>query len=804
MAKPFKDTAASLRESAAAVASLKDSRPDTQPHERVGKPAHTEMHPMTNWVYDVFLWTFSILVDLFFREVHPRGSWKIPRRGPIIFVAAPHANQFVDPLVLMRTLRIEAHRRVAFLIAEKSIRRKFIGWFSRHVGAVPVGRAMDMVKPATGTIYLPNIDDVLHIKGHGTDFTGKDLQTGGLLVLPSVEGVAANAEVAEILGPEEVRLKKPFRGKIAMQQLTGRDDVNEDGTFKNKDQKGPFKGFQGIRFKTAPKVDQSKVYDAVFDRLSAGGAVGIFPEGGSHDRTELLPLKAGVAIMALGALAAAPDSGLKIIPCGMNYFHAHKFRSRAVIEFGNPIEIPPRLVEMYKSGERREAVSELLETVYQALVAVTVTSPDYDTLMLIQAARRLYNPSGKKLPLPMVVELNRRLVKGYTHYKDDPRIIELKKSVQDYNRQLKYLNLRDHQVEYARLSIPKVIGLFFGRLIKLAFLSIGVLPGTILFAPVFVAAKVISIQKSKEALAASTVKIQARDVVATWKLLVSMAFAPLLYTFYVILLVIWTYKSRCRGYMPESVPYWAIPIIGYTVFPVITFAALRFGEIGMDIAKSLRPLFLCLNPASGNSLVKLQNTRERLSHEVGELINTLGPEMFPDFDSTRILANPFDHGEGYHDPAATPPRTPGGSSARDTHYRFPSLHINILSSDHGHHDHAGAKDRADNLPRNDSFKDISNIGLFATRPSSRSRSRSSSAGGLHGSGGFPIKAFSKLDGKGDFEEVSRKIRETMRERGERRRRGKASQTGTESEGGEMTDGELSMSGNGIGNVKKDL
>jgi hypothetical protein len=44
----------------------------------------------------------------------------------------------------------------------------------------------------------------------------------------------------------------------------------------------------------------------------------------------------------------------------------------------------------------------------------------------------------------------------------------------------------------------------------------------------------------------------------------------------------------------------------------------------------------------------------------------------------------------------------------------------------------------------------------------------------------------------------------MRERGEKRRRGKASQTGTESEGGEMTDGELSMSGNGLGNAKKDL
>jgi glycerol-3-phosphate O-acyltransferase / dihydroxyacetone phosphate acyltransferase len=45
------------------------------------------------WVYDTVLWLFSILVDLFFREIHPRGAWKVPRKGPIIVVAAPHANQ---------------------------------------------------------------------------------------------------------------------------------------------------------------------------------------------------------------------------------------------------------------------------------------------------------------------------------------------------------------------------------------------------------------------------------------------------------------------------------------------------------------------------------------------------------------------------------------------------------------------------------------------------------------------------------------------------------------------------------------
>ena len=93
--------------------------------------------------------------------------------------------------------------------------------------------------------------------------------------------------------------------------------------------------------------------------------------------------------MALGTLAANPDCGLKIIPCGMNYFHAHKFRSRAVVEFGNPISVPGELVELYKSGERREATGKLLELIYQALVAVTVTSPDYDTLM-VRNYLRLY------------------------------------------------------------------------------------------------------------------------------------------------------------------------------------------------------------------------------------------------------------------------------------------------------------------------------------------------------------------------------------------------------------------------------
>jgi glycerol-3-phosphate O-acyltransferase / dihydroxyacetone phosphate acyltransferase len=243
---------------------------------------------MNKLTYDIVLWVFTIIVDLFFREIHPRGSWKIPRTGPVLFVAAPHANQFIDPLILMRIVRQEAHRRIFFLIAEKSMRRKFIGTMSGKVGALPVGRAMDSKHPAEGKIYLPDpFGDPTLVRGVGTKFDSKDFQIGGLIVLPSVNNEAASSEIVEILNSEELRVKRPFKGAVAMQQLTGREDSGEDA----KVARGPVNDFEGTKFQVAPKIDQSKVYDAVFDQLNRGNCVGIFPEGGSHDRTDLLPLK---------------------------------------------------------------------------------------------------------------------------------------------------------------------------------------------------------------------------------------------------------------------------------------------------------------------------------------------------------------------------------------------------------------------------------------------------------------------------------------------------------------------------------
>jgi glycerol-3-phosphate O-acyltransferase/dihydroxyacetone phosphate acyltransferase len=203
-------------------------------------------------------------------------------------------RQFVDPLMLMRVVKKATERRIQFLIAEKTTKRKFVGTMANLTGVVPVGRAMDMKKSAQGKIYLPDpISDPCLLRGVDTNFEDSLFQVGGSIVLPKVDNKAATAEILEIRGPEEIRLKRAFKGGVAMQQLTGRNDMTKDGKFVGgaNAKKGIADGYEGTTFQIAPKLDQTEVYDAVHAVLHHGGSIGIFPEGGSHDRTDLLPLK---------------------------------------------------------------------------------------------------------------------------------------------------------------------------------------------------------------------------------------------------------------------------------------------------------------------------------------------------------------------------------------------------------------------------------------------------------------------------------------------------------------------------------
>ncbi|KAK7693584.1 hypothetical protein QCA50_003153 [Cerrena zonata] len=164
--------------------------------------------------------------------------------------------------------------------------------------------------------------------------------------------------------------------------------------------------------------------------------------------------------------------------------------------------------------------------------------------MLIQAARRLYKSPGQQLTLGQVVELNKRFLFAYSHFKDEPKVIKLRDDVVKYNRLIRDLGLKDHQVPRARKNTLGILGLLCYRLLLLSVWSFLALPGVILNAPIFLLASSMARQKAKDALAASSVKIAARDVIATWKILISMGLTPILYSFYAILATISRVQSR--------------------------------------------------------------------------------------------------------------------------------------------------------------------------------------------------------------------------------------------------------------------
>ncbi|KAH8827842.1 glycerol-3-phosphate O-acyltransferase [Flagelloscypha sp. PMI_526] len=558
------------------------------------------------WSYDAVMLLWRVITSIFFREIRPRGAFNIPKvdEGPVIFVGAPHNNQFLD-LNLGYEVYKETGRRVRFLVAAASMKRRVIGDLARMIEGIPVERAGDAAKPGLGKL-LPSPTDPTLIIGEGTSFK-KEVTPKMQILLPKTAG-SLSAEVVEVISDTELRIKKEFGGGDKL------------------------KGIPPTTYKIVPVIDQADMYKNVYQCLQEGGSFGIFPEGGSHDRTDLLPLKAGVAIMALGAMANNPNCKVRIVPVGLSYFHPHRFRSRAVIEFGKAFDVPPELVEKFKEGgpQKREAVAKFLDTIYESLKTVTVRAPDYDTLMLIQAARRLYKTPGQHLTLGQVVELNRRLVEGYIKFKDEPKVAKLRGEVTKYNRLLRDLGVRDHQVPRAPKPGWKTLGLLGYRVALLTVWTVFALPGTVLNGPIFILASIISKKKAKEALAKSTVKIAGRDVLATWKVLIALVVTPLLYTVYACV-ALWI-SIKARAPLRWKI---ATPFIVATVLPIMNFAALKFGEAGMDVLKSIRPLILALlQPSRFNKLLAM---REHLSNEVASVINEFGPQLYSDFDEHRIL-----------------------------------------------------------------------------------------------------------------------------------------------------------------------
>lgn len=104
----------------------------------------------------------------------------------------------------------------------------------------------------------------------------------------------------------------------------------------------------------------------------------------------------------------------------------------------------------------------------EAFKTVTVNAPDFDTLMVVQAARRLYVPTtDTKLTIEQVVKLNCHFVSLWAKMKGDPRLDQISRKVKYYNDMLRFFGIRDHQVEKLDITPLKASVQLIKRVVKL-------------------------------------------------------------------------------------------------------------------------------------------------------------------------------------------------------------------------------------------------------------------------------------------------------------------------------------------------
>ena len=134
--------------------------------------------------------------------------------------------------------------------------------------------------------------------------------------------------------------------------------------------------------------DNTSVFDACHRELAQRATVAIFPEGTTGDRPGLDRVKSGAARIALGALPSAPD--VVIVPIGMAFESRVETRSRAVVMFGEPIEVADYVgAGLGADGEPDLAdAAALTARITEALEQVSPDFASLDEREMLRAAAR--------------------------------------------------------------------------------------------------------------------------------------------------------------------------------------------------------------------------------------------------------------------------------------------------------------------------------------------------------------------------------------------------------------------------------
>lgn len=309
-----------------------------------------------------------------------------------------------------------------------------------------------------------------------------------------------------------------------------------------------------------------ETFRAVHDALEQGAAVGIFPEGISHDHPSLVPLKTGTARIALGA-AARDGRAFPIVPIGLIFEAKEEFRSRAHVLVGNPVE----WADLCRDGDATPAkVRELTRRIQQALHDVTVNYERWEDAGLVATATRIYGAEFGRAADPeekVILRMEAARLLAQLHLDGDPEAAALTHAIERHARTLAILGLAPSDV-HRPTDVTSAFKWTARRLSPTAIMTaiIAVIGVAIFWVP----------YRLTRLVAERTAG--APDALAMHKLLFGLG----IFKAWIIALAI------TLGFIAQ----WWLGVIAVVVLPVLALATLSYGERWIGALRDIRSFFV--------------------------------------------------------------------------------------------------------------------------------------------------------------------------------------------------------------------
>ncbi len=130
-------------------------------------------------------------------------------------------------------------------------------------------------------------------------------------------------------------------------------------------------------------------FQACFEVLERGEAIGIFPEGITHDDPQLKTVKTGTARMAL-ELEHRHDGklGLQIVPVGLTFSAKEIYRSQALVSFGQPIRVAEFLPGYAQN--RHQGIQELSAEIERRIQSLIIHLAHLERARVVEAVKGVY------------------------------------------------------------------------------------------------------------------------------------------------------------------------------------------------------------------------------------------------------------------------------------------------------------------------------------------------------------------------------------------------------------------------------